>query len=492
MLKIMEIIESHNCYSQPNKNLLTDAPTIWEEARGILSQEIPASTFKTWLEPLNGQLTKDGRFLLTGPNNFFLNWVKGHFINEIVAALSKAGLNQANSELIDFVADPSATFSAASNTDTLAFNPSPPKNVDEGGKAHKSSYQAKPATYLVSSQPLAGGGRFSFDNFVVGDSNIYAFSAAKAMSAGESLGSDALFITSDHGLGKSHLSLALSQCFLAHSPRNRVYYLTAEDFTNEMTYAIRHSQMEDFKARYRHNCDVLVLEEVQFLAGKEKIQSELCFTLDCLMEKGKKIVFTSPQEPKNIPRLGRSLRSRLSTALISPIGPPDYETRLKILLKKAKNIGLKVSKPILEYVAEGVTSDVRQLESCLISLNAKSQLLARQVDMEMVRETLSYVFDDQGQSTLTPLLVRSTVCRHFQVDPAEVTSRARTSRITEARSLGIYLARQLTGRTLEEIGSTFGRSHSSALYAINKLEKQMQKDAKLKGKIEFFSTELFK
>jgi chromosomal replication initiator protein len=279
---------------------------------------------------------------------------------------------------------------------------------------------------------------------------------------------------------------------LRNSPRNKVFYLTAEDFTNEMTHAIRHSRMEEFKARYRQHCDVLVLEEVQFLAGKEKIQAELCFTLDCLMEQGKKVVFTSPQEPRNIPRLGRSLRSRLSTALVSPIGPPDYETRLNILLKKAKALGLKVSRIVLEHVAERVASDVRQLESCLISLKAKSQLLGQQVDMEMARETLAYIFDDQDGGGLTPAAVRAVICRHFQIETAEITSRDRSRKVTEARALGIYLARQLTGRTLEEIGSIFGRSHSSALYAINKLEKQLKKDPKLQGKLDFFNQQLFK
>jgi chromosomal replication initiator protein len=210
------------------------------------------------------------------------------------------------------------------------------------------------------------------------------------------------------------------------------------------------------------------------------------------MERGGKVVFTSPQEPKNIPRLSRSLCSRLSTALVSPIGPPEYETRLNILIKKAQSLDLKPPRGLLEYVAERVAGDVRQLESCLVSLKAKSQLLGRQVDMDMAREALAYIFDDgASQGGLTPLTVRALICRHFHLEASEVSSKDRTSKISQARSIGMYLARQLTGGTLDEIGKTFGRTHSSTLYAINKLEAQLKKDPKLQGTIEFLSQRLF-
>ena len=294
-------------------------------------------------------------------------------------------------------------------------------------------------------------------------------------------------------MGKSHLALALGRGVLQNRPRHQVYYLTAEDFTNEMTHALRHGLMEEFKAKYRQVCDVLVLEEIQFLAGKEKIQSELCFTLDCLLEKGKKVVFTSPQEPREIPRLSRSLRSRLAAALVSPIGAPDYETRLNILIKKARAGNSRAPRAVLEYLAERVTADVRQLESGLISLQARSQLLGRTMDLDMARETLAYLLDggseDEGGG-LSLLSLRSLICRYFQVETAEITSRDRSAKLNEARTMGIYLARQLTARTLEEIGRTFGRSHSSALYAYNKLEQRLKKDPKLQGRLDFLRQQI--
>ena len=451
----------------------------WASARGILSERLSSGNFKTWIEPLKMKAAEDGKLTLAGPNPFFLNWVKSHFIGDISEALLASGVG------------------CALELTTALEHSSPLESMDPAlfDKAHsqekkRADAEPVPAPRVVKSGLLPFNSRFSFDSFVVGDSNRYAFSAAKALSAGVSLGSDALFITSDHGLGKSHLSQALGRAFLESKPRDNVYYLTAEDFTNEMTHAIRHGGMEDFKTKYRHSCDVLVLEEVQFLAGKEKIQSELCFTLDCLMERGRKVVFTSPQEPKEIPRLGRSLRSRLSAALVSPIGSPEYETRLNILLKKAKAIDLKTSRSVLEYVAERIRNDVRQLESCLISLKAKSQLLGRQVDMDMAREVLAYLFDEHQEGGLTPMGIRAVICRHFHLEVSEITSKDRSTRVNEARTLGMYLARNLTGRTLEEIGQIFGRTHSSALYAINKMEKQLKKDPRLQGKIEFLTQKM--
>jgi len=459
-------------------NQSADCDRLWIMARRALADRLSPGNYKTWIEPLKLFQAEAGRLVLAGPNPFFLNWVKSHFLDELAAALAAAGFEPtAPLEFVTSLEQSSSHDSAAAFDGFKCGPPVPalPQNRLPG---------------LKSTQPLRPADRFTFENFVVGNSNLYAFSAAKALAEGASLGSDTLFITSDHGLGKSHLSMAMGRVFLQSQPGRQIYYLTAEDFTNEMTHALRHGTMEDFKTKYRQSCDVLVLEEVQFLAGKEKIQSELCFTLDCLMERGKKVIFTSPQEPKGIPRLGRSLRSRLSGALVSPIGPPEYETRLNILVKKTKAIGLKTSRSVLEYVAERVTSDVRQLESCLISLKAKSQLLGRQVDLDMAREALTYLFDDNLEGGLSPMAVRTLICRHFHLETTEITSRDRGNRVKEARSLGMYLARQLTGRTLEEIGLVFGRTHSSALYAINKLEQQIKKDAKLQGKVEFFTQRL--
>ncbi len=296
MPKIMENGTMQNDLTTTETGVgLTEMENIWAAARQSLTGRLTPGSFKTWIEPLKVHVGEDGKMMLAGPNNFFVNWVKNHFQAEISTALADAGFQP---EFLTFAADHDSGNSFVNHGLLFEKTALSPGEASESGAAPLQFRQTPPKS----------GGRFTFENFVVGDSNLYAFSAAKALSAGAALGADSLFITSDHGLGKSHLSLALSRAFLQNKPRDNVYYLTAEEFTNEMTHAIRHGSMEEFKVKYRQMCDVLVLEEVQFLAGKEKIQSELCFTLDCLMERGRKVVFTSPQEPRNIPRLGSSVQ----------------------------------------------------------------------------------------------------------------------------------------------------------------------------------------
>jgi chromosomal replication initiator protein len=439
---------------------------MWRLAKTGLAKIIPSGSFKTWIEPLKASRAESGGLVLAGPNPFFINWVQSNFQKELDIALNAAGFE--SPAPLEFITD-----------------------LEPPGETEPLAVTSGPAGHITPENSLLPrlSDRFTFENFVVGDSNRYAHSAAQALTTGD-LGADALFITSDHGLGKSHLSLALGRAFQQTKPNPKVIYLTAEDFTNEMTHALKHGLMEDFKTKYRQTCDVMVLEEIQFLAGKEKIQAELCFTLDCLMERGRKMVFTSPQEPKAIPRLGRSLRSRLAAAVLSPISPPDSETRLKILVQKAKAGNFKVPHGVLEYLAERVTTDVRQLESCLAGLRAKSQLLGRQVDLDMAREALTHMGGDGQENGVDLLAIRAHICRHYQLEAAEITSRSRTARLNEARAIGIYLAHQLTPRTLAEIGRAFGRSHSSAIYACHKLEQQLPKDPKLAGRLDYIRRKL--
>ena len=440
---------------------------LWGLAKTKLAGLLPSGSYNTWIEPLKISRSGAGGLVLAGPNPFFIDWVKSHFLKELDTALSEVGFE--SSVPLEFITD----------WEPLEVVESP---VATGAAP------ARPPIPTASLLPRLSD-RFTFGNFVVGDSNRFAHSAAQALATGD-LGADSLFITSDHGLGKSHLSLALGRAFQEAKLHLQVFYLTAEEFTNEMTHALKHGLMEEFKTKYRQTCDVLVLEEVQFLAGKEKIQAELSFTLDCLEERGRKIVFTSPQEPKAIPRLGSSLRSRLGSAILSPISPPDTETRLNILLQKAKAGNFKVARGVLEYLAERVTTDVRQLESSLVSLKAKSQLLGRQVDLDMAREVLTHMGGEARESGLTLLAVRAHIGRHYQLEAEEITSRGRTARLNEARSMGIFLAHQLTPRTLEEIGQAFGRSHSSAIYACHKLEERLSKDPKLAGRLDFLRRKL--
>ena len=326
----------------------------------------------------------------------------------------------------------------------------------------------------VHRQPLLRlNPRFTFDRFVVGDNNHYAYAATKAMAHGRDLHTNALFLLAEPGLGKSHLSQALSQHMLAEDTRKRIYYMTAEDFTNEMVYSIKNRCVDDFKSKYRRACDVLVLEEVHFLSGKEKIQAELGYTLDCLDEGHKKVVFTSSKPPKDIPRLGRQFMSRLNNSLISTIEAPDFKTRLKILEMRALEAGVKVNGSVIEFLASRLKRDIRQLESALNSLAAKSNLLRRDLDLDLARETLCDLIGDED---LSPRAVQSLICRYFQVTLEDLKSKSRRKNVILPRNLGMYLCRKNTDMSLESIGKLFGRNHSTVLYSVNTIDNKKRRD----------------
>ncbi|MBU2548819.1 MAG: ATP-binding protein, partial [Proteobacteria bacterium] len=306
-----------------------DHEILWRAARDVLKNRLTETDFKVWIDPL-APLGCQGRTLVLGcPNRFFMGWVREKYLAHLVDALVSVPFEDNDLSAVD-----------------LKVAPLGPPVRNENG-ATQVQFEL-PAIEVHRRSPLLFNRRFTFDRFVVGSPNQFAYSAALAMASGQDLNADCLYLLAGPGLGKSHLSQAMGQHFLIRHPQRRVYYMTAEDFTNEMVYSIKNKCTEDFKDKYRRNCDVLVLEEVQFLSGKEKVQSELSYTLDCLVGNGRKVVFTASRLPRDIPRIGRPLASRLCSGLISTIEPPDYETRLRILQRKAKENGLSVKAEVLD------------------------------------------------------------------------------------------------------------------------------------------------
>jgi len=425
---------------------------------------------KVWLNPLQ-PLRLEARTLYLGcPNRFFMAWVREHYYPHLVAALDAARAKGYEVESVEL---------------EVAATPGP--SHPEGPRPRPNEL---PHLEIHRRAPLRFNRRFTFDRFVVGSANQYAFSASLALAEGENLNTDALYLLAGPGLGKSHLSQAIGQHILKHQPDRRVFYLTAEDFTNELIYSLKNQNMAEFKDKYRRNCDVLVLEEVNFLSGKEKIQAELSYTLDCLNDNGKKIVFTSSNLPKDIPRLGRQFASRLNNTLISAIRPPDYETRLKILRQKARENDLVIPEPVLEFMAARLTKDVRRMESCLLSLGAKSKLLARPIDLALAEEALRDLGEEETPGEFNPELIQQTVCRYYQVSLDDLRSRSRRKNIVLTRNVGMYLCRRLTDLSLETIGKAFGRNHSTVLYSVNLIENRTRRDPKLRGQLDFLTEQV--
>jgi chromosomal replication initiator protein len=331
--------------------------------------------------------------------------------------------------------------------------------------------------------------RFTFDQFVVGNCNHLAYATAMGMASGQQLYNQSAYILSETGLGKSHLSHSVGNYICSKAPDLRVHYLTAEQFANEMIYSLKNGNIETFKNKFRTECDVLLLEKVEFLSGKERIQNELVYTLDELMDRGKRILYTGNTFPKDIPKLTSELQSRLGGILVAPIGRPDFTTRKEILKRKAQVENLRLPVEVIEFMAERITGDVRQLESCLIGIIAKTNILGVPVCLDLAREVTETMLDRLPKLTIDH--IQQIVCSTFQISIEDLRSSKRRKELAVARKIGMYLCRRYTTESLESIGKSFRRSHSSVLYAINDLVKELDvTGGKIKRQVEYVSRRL--
>lgn len=343
-------------------------------------------------------------------------------------------------------------------------------------------------TFLDIGQPVRTvfNPRFTFDQFVVGHSNHFAYATCMAVAAQRGFHHQSVYLMADPGLGKSHLTHAVGNLLTREAPNMRVRYVTAEQFTNEMVAALRRDRIEDFKKTYRDGCDILLLEKVEFFSGKRKIQDELIYTLDELLDRGRRIICTGKTSPKDIPKLNHELRSRLGGLLVAPIDRPDFKTRKEIVRRKAAYDNVHLPAEVVEFLADRVTTDVRQLESCLVGLMAKSSILGIPISLSLAQEVTQTILE--YLPTLDIAHVTSAVCRSFGLQEQDLRSKARSRRIAEARRLAMYLCRKYTKESLNGIARAFNRSHSTVIYAIKKVDQELgRKNSSLKKLLEHVS-----
>jgi chromosomal replication initiator protein len=343
----------------------------------------------------------------------------------------------------------------------------------------------------MASKPAAG--RFlhkdyTFDQFVVGRNNDFAYSASLSIASRRKSEQSCLYLMSKTGLGKSHLAQAIGHHIIAAYPDERVYYVTAEDFSNEMVSSFRNDCFDQFKGKYRSQCDVLLLEDVHYLGGKDRTQQELATTLDSLFEAGKKIIFSSCYRPSEIPRLNDKLRSRFSYGLVSSIEPPDFKTRVRILEKKAKVKGLQIPRDVTHYLAGELTEDIRQLESGIMQVAAKSSLLGMPINSQLAESVIRNII--RTRKTITVDVIKKMVCRHYNVSPQDLVSRSRKQSIVRPRQMAIFLSRRYTDAPLQTIGKAFNRYHATAMHSIAAVEKGCQKSNALRKQVAFFTEKL--
>jgi chromosomal replication initiator protein len=433
--------------------------------KSLLKEKIPGHSYRMWIEPIAFSQDEDGAIVLTCPNLFSKKRISDHYGQIIDEVVSRAMGRDVKFRLI------------VGSMQTEDFHEG---SVDRQMK-------------LPAMDPPANGGQllrkdFTFDQFVVGKNSDFAYSAALSLAARSQGNQNALYLLSNTGLGKSHLSQAVGHHILQTFPKERVYYITAEDFMNEMTDSYRKSNIHCFKEKYRQNCDVLLLEDVHFLSGKNGTQEELSNTLESLMNSNKKIIYSSSYLPSDIPKLNDKLKSRLCCGLISKIDVPDYKTRLRILKQTAKSSGYTISDEVCQYLASELTEDVRQLKSGFIGVTAKASLLGWDVDIDLARSVVKNIVSLREGITLDS--IKRLVCKYYNVTLADLTSRSRRQAIVRPRQMAMYLSRQYTDHSLQTIGKSFNRYHATTLHALKAVEKRVKENGPCQKHVDFLCERL--
>jgi chromosomal replication initiator protein len=427
---------------------------IWLRVREALREKIGSQNFETWFEPASFAGVRDGTALLQLPNKFFVDWISEHYQSALLESFR------------------SACGEAVSRV-TLRANPTRQGELFPEARAVAVDPADAPPRRALRLGDLAP--EYTFANFVVGASNKFAHAAAEAVGNRPGEHYNPLFIYGGVGLGKTHLMNAIGHRILERDPQARVGYLSAEAFMNELITAIKRQRTDDFKNRFRR-LDVLIIDDVQFLAGREGTQEEFFHTFNALHGSRRQIVLSADKFPKEIPRLEDRLRNRFEWGLITDIQPPDLETRVAILFKKAEAKGLRVPHDVALFLASHFESNIRELEGSLTRLGAFASLSQRPITLEFAREVLKDLVRDRSPR-VTIELVQRVISEQYGVRVADLKSQRRTRNLALTRQLAMYLSRKLTGASLPHIGEKFGnRDHSTVLHAVQVIERRRELD----------------
>lgn len=444
---------------------------LWDEVKDLLKHKLPEAVQQLWIEPLTCIRADENHIELACPDKFFCGWVKENYLKIIQESLVQLGKTSAN----------------------IQFSVSPPSAHEqllpllEGNTREQLRLPAIPEVYsnIRNLHP-----RYTFEEFMVGESNLLAHTACKAIANGETSFGSSLYINAGTGLGKSHLTHAVAHTIVNSFPGTRLYYLTAQQFSSEMVSRIKSNTMDEFKAKYHNNCDVLLIEDVQSLTGKVKTQAELNELLDVLIKSGKRIILTGSNAPRALKNIDEGFRSRMSAGLISTINPPDFKTSRLIIERKAANCKLQLDEDMVEYLAQGIKGDIRKLESAIVGLKAKSSLLQRNPDFAMVKEIVAEIVGSSQE--LSAELIRDFIARQFKVSVPDMQSKSRKKTIAFPRQVSMYLARKYTEQGLMEIGRAFNRDHSTVLHSVRVITEAMSRNGSIRGQVELLARKLQK
>ncbi len=433
---------------------------LWKKIREELKSRISDSSYKVWIEPLTYGGCDGECLLVNCPNQFFANWIYEHYLPLVEES------------------------DADGKRWKIRLIPAERAKQAARGQLHLPHF----APNQLSNPNFCS--RFTFNEFIVGESNQYAYSTCWTAANGDNGASRVIYLQAESGLGKSHLSQAVGQTIMGKQPEARLCYLSANEFTNQVVKAIKKGALNEFKDRYHRNCDVLLLEEVHCLSGRQRTQTELAQALDPMLDTGKTVIFTGNRLPRQIPDVNTELQSRLSCGIIACINPPDYRTRVKIVMRKARSQGVDMDKDIAQYLAENLKGDIRRIEGAVVGLIAKSSLMKRKADMLLAREVIHDLIGEPEEISVAQ--IKKMICSHFKVTEEELLSKSRKKSIALPRQFGMYLARKHTEESLENIGRQFRRDHATVLYAVKKISREADASTKRRGQLEYLNNQLEK
>ena len=430
----------------------------WQDCRERLKKTLGDMSFDTWIAPLNLKKMEGDGVVLEAPDTFFKNWVETNFLPQLKNVLKEASGKDLN----------------------LSFEVNPAILKPPAARAFKSmhkTFQEEPQDSLKLNP------RFILDNFVIGASNRMAHAASLAVANAPGKAYNPLFIYGGTGLGKTHLMQAIAHAVLSRNPETKVKYTSSEKFTNELIMAIQNRSTERFRQKYR-NVEVLLIDDIHFLAGKEAAQEEFFHTFNILYDYHRQIIISSDRPPKEIPKLEERLVSRFGWGLVVDIQPPDYETRVAILRKKLQNDPVKIEEEVLLFIAKNVSTNIRELEGALIRIIAYSLIENKPVTLDMAKEILKDMVKEIYKR-ITPEGIMETVAGYFNLSGDDLKKARRNKNLVAPRQIAMYLIRELTDLSLPEIGGFFGaKHHTTILYAVRKIKANIETDGRLQTVIQ--------
>jgi chromosomal replication initiator protein len=435
--------------------------TVWNDILGRIETKVNRYSFYTWFKPTVCVSDAGGQLVVKVPNPLFKDWLTKHYSAVLEEALAEVGRPETE---ISFVADESVPV-------PVGASPVPALETPEPDEA--------------AATPAGLSPRYSFDTFIVGPSNQFAHAACRAVAEAPSRSYNPLYIYGGVGLGKTHLMHAIGHYMLTHTPSAKLTYISSERFMNEMINAVRYDRILDFRERYR-SVDILLVDDVQFLAGKEGTQTEFFHTFNALYDAQKQIVISSDCPPHEIPSLEERLRSRFEWGLIADIQQPDLETKIAILKRKAESEGVALPDNVAIYIASKIKSNIRELEGSLIRLLAYASLTGKDITLPLAQDVLRNILV-QDEKAVSIEGIQKFVADYYQLKVMDLKSRNNAKSVSMPRQIAMYLCKSLTNASLPEIGKSFGgKHHSTVIHSIRKVEELRKTDGDFNSLINNF------